>query len=348
MASEGVKSPRQANRKGKKSSESFGTYIYKILKQVHPNTGMSGDAKRTLDRMIHIIFNKINVNLKSIMESADVKTLTSKHIQNAVRMTLSGELANQAIKKGTKAITKYHNTAPRKGQSQATRAWIQFSVSRTRHLLGTCYRIGKGAPVYLATVLEYLVASILELAGYNARDAKRARINTEHMFAAIKYDVEINQLFQDVYIVGGGYEMFKLLHTADRMKKNVDVVNKKNKNKRRTTPRPGHTHRFLYRNVGKTVINQQLSRGKLLHKKASSGKLRFPAGPFRRVVNEIQQDFAEDIKITKDARVALQHFIEHHTIDQLEMAGRIANNSGREAVQTKDLQLARLSMGLRF
>ncbi len=334
----GVKSP---GRKGKKSYDSFGTFIHKVLKQVHPDTGMSGDAKMTVDRMIHIIFHKLNCNLKSIMESVGSKTLTSRHIQTAVRMTLPGELAKHAVTEGTKAISKYNNKVssenpgtkanPNKAVSQSTKAGLQFSVARARHLLGTCYRIGKGAPVYLAAVLEYLVAEIMELAGNNARDAKVVRITTQHIFGAIHHDEELQQLFQSVYILGGGYNM----SVKSRLEESVDRARKAIEHKKG-------------KKTGMGVINKRASRGRKLLRQSGKGNLRFPAVPFSRLATEVQQDFADNIKITKDARRALQHFIEHHAIDQLKMAGAIANNSGREAVQPKDLQLARLSMGLRF
>ena len=65
-------------------------------------------------------------------------------------------------------------------------------------------RMGAGAPVYLAAVLEYLCAEILELAGNAARDNKKSRIVPRHITLAVKNDEELNKLLGGVTIASGG------------------------------------------------------------------------------------------------------------------------------------------------
>jgi histone H2A len=65
-------------------------------------------------------------------------------------------------------------------------------------------RIGAGAPVYAAAVLEYLTAEILELAGNAARDNKKARIIPRFIQLAVRNDEELNKLFGGVTIAAGG------------------------------------------------------------------------------------------------------------------------------------------------
>src|SRR6476661_6495864 len=94
-----------------------------------------------------------------------------------------------------------------KGKSRSSRAGLQFPVGRLHRLLrkgGFAKRVGGGAPVYLAAVLEYLTAEILELAGNAARDNKKTRIVPRHIQLAVRNDEELNKLLGDVTIASGG------------------------------------------------------------------------------------------------------------------------------------------------
>ncbi|KAJ3277741.1 Histone H2AX [Borealophlyctis nickersoniae] len=93
------------------------------------------------------------------------------------------------------------------GTSRSARAGLQFPVGRLHRLLrkgNYAARVGAGAPVYLAAVLEYLSAEILELAGNAARDNKKTRIIPRHIQLAIRNDEELNKLLGNVTIAQGG------------------------------------------------------------------------------------------------------------------------------------------------
>ena len=94
-----------------------------------------------------------------------------------------------------------------KAQSRSSRAGLQFPVGRVaRYLRKGRYaaRVGGGAPVYLAAIMEYLSAEILELAGNAARDNKRTRITPRHVQLAVRNDEELNKLLGGVTIAAGG------------------------------------------------------------------------------------------------------------------------------------------------
>jgi histone H2A len=94
-----------------------------------------------------------------------------------------------------------------KSQSRSSRAGLMFPVGRVSRFLRKgryANRVGGGAPVYLAAVLEYLAAEILELAGNAARDNKRTRITPRHIQLAVRNDEELNKLMHGVTIASGG------------------------------------------------------------------------------------------------------------------------------------------------
>lgn len=94
-----------------------------------------------------------------------------------------------------------------KGKSRSSRAGLTFPVGRIHRLLrkgNYAERVGAGAPVYLAAVIEYLAAEVLELAGNAARDNKKARIIPRHLQLAIRNDEELNKLLSGVTIAQGG------------------------------------------------------------------------------------------------------------------------------------------------
>ncbi|XP_010455104.1 PREDICTED: probable histone H2A.5 [Camelina sativa] len=95
----------------------------------------------------------------------------------------------------------------KKSVTKSVKAGLQFPVGRiARYLKKGRYaiRYGSGAPVYLAAVLEYLAAEVLELAGNAARDNKKNRINPRHLCLAIRNDEELGKLLQGVTIASGG------------------------------------------------------------------------------------------------------------------------------------------------
>ncbi|NWI33487.1 H2A1 protein, partial [Sula dactylatra] len=103
-------------------------------------------------------------------------------------------------KKATKVVLE-----PKKTKSAM--AGLQFPVGRVYRLLkrgNYTDRISPGAAIYLAAVLEYLSAELLELAGNAARENKKARILPRHIQLAVRNDDELNKLFSTVTVAQGG------------------------------------------------------------------------------------------------------------------------------------------------
>ena len=78
-----------------------------VLKQVHPDTGISSKAMSILNSFIADIFDKIATETATLARYNKKPTVTSREIQTAVRLILPGELAKHAVSEGTKAVTKF-------------------------------------------------------------------------------------------------------------------------------------------------------------------------------------------------------------------------------------------------
>jgi histone H2B len=97
-------------KRTKSKSETYKIYIYKVLKQVHPDTGISSKAMGIMNSFINDIFEKIATESAKLSRYNKKPTLTSREIQTGVRLVLPGELAKHAVSEGTKAVTKFTST----------------------------------------------------------------------------------------------------------------------------------------------------------------------------------------------------------------------------------------------
>ena len=87
--------------------ESYSIYIYKVLKQVHPDTGISSKAMSIMNSFVQDIFERIASEASRLVHYNKKQTISSREIQTAVRLHLPGELSKHAVSEGTKAVTKY-------------------------------------------------------------------------------------------------------------------------------------------------------------------------------------------------------------------------------------------------
>ncbi|XP_067880520.1 histone H2B 1/2-like [Heterodontus francisci] len=94
-------------RRRKSRKESYSIYIYKVMKQVHPDTGISSKAMSIMNSFVNDIFRRIAGEASRLAHYNKRSTISSREIQTAVRLLLPGELAKHAVSEGTKAVTKY-------------------------------------------------------------------------------------------------------------------------------------------------------------------------------------------------------------------------------------------------
>ena len=107
-----AKAPKKAagGKKKKTRVESYSTYIYRVLKQVHPDTGISKKGMSIMNSFINDIFERIALEASKLCRFSKKATLSSREIQTAVRLMLPGELSKHAVSEGTKAVTKFSSS----------------------------------------------------------------------------------------------------------------------------------------------------------------------------------------------------------------------------------------------
>ena len=105
-AKKAVKAPVKGTKK-RRGPESFKSYIFKVLKQVHPETRISKKSIMIMNNLVTDTFDRVANEAGKLCRMTKTMTLSSRCIQSAVRLVLPGELSKHAVSEGTKAMTKF-------------------------------------------------------------------------------------------------------------------------------------------------------------------------------------------------------------------------------------------------
>ena len=97
----------RGGRRHKKDQEDFRNYLFKILKEIYSDTGITKQAMDSLNSLINYLFEVIATEASSVMMESNRTILTANDIQTAIRRILPGELQKHAVSEGTKAIVKF-------------------------------------------------------------------------------------------------------------------------------------------------------------------------------------------------------------------------------------------------
>lgn len=100
----------EGKKRRKRRTESFISYIHKVLKQVHVDIGIGKKALSIMDAFVNDSFDRLTNEALRLARYANKRTLTSREIQTAVRLLLPGELAKHAVSEGSKAVQKYQSS----------------------------------------------------------------------------------------------------------------------------------------------------------------------------------------------------------------------------------------------
>ena len=280
----------------------------------------------------------------------DTKTISSREIQTAVQLLLTPELAKNAVTEGTNAVTKYSSfESSRQSDKQSEgddfkapktmkqiKAGLVFSVSLVdnEYLRNQGVNVGQGAPVYLAAVLEYLAAELLELSGNRARDDGRTRIQGRDIFHAVSNDPEFGTLFSrhNLELLGTG-----VVPNIDQ--RILISYEEKSKTKKRNTAASGgakSAHRYRPGTVALREIRSQ----------QKSTKLKLCNAHMQEACKEITKEFQADVMMSQEARTALHYLVEQQVVRAFQRANQLCLHTGRTTMYVEDLQMALAGEGV--
>ena len=106
-SAKGAKSKGDFSHRKRRRLETYSSYIYRVLKQVHPDVGISKRAMAIMNSFVNDIFERLSDEAINLARYNNKATLTGAEIQTAVRLLLPGELAKHAMSEGSKSISKY-------------------------------------------------------------------------------------------------------------------------------------------------------------------------------------------------------------------------------------------------
>lgn len=310
----------------KKKTHFFEIYICKVLKQISDISGITLNAKQQLNSALCIIAKHISSIALNLTIISKRKTISDKEVLNAIKIILSGELLNNSISEGEKAVNNYKNSKKDKTLTcKQTKAGIIFPPSLIEKFLRNFdynkIMISALAPVYLAAVLEYITYEILDLSNTNCKDNKRIRINIRDMEVSIRNDNELNDLFTylNINMLGGGVIPF--IHSS--------ILNKTNKKPLKHTDkkvnRRYHSGTVSIRNIKK--------------QQKFSDTLVFAKSSFEYFVRQLFKENNWRDKLSKDVFIILQYFVEQYIVNTLKNANFLAIHAGRIKVTPVDIGL---------
>jgi histone H3/H4 len=311
----------------KKKSRFFETYISKVLKQLSDKNGITSNSKQQLNSALCIVSRKISSMVVRLTEIAKKKTMSDKEVSNAISIIFSGDLAKNSIREGEKSVTKFGADFS-KGSSRQGKAGIVFPPSIAEKFLRNFgyskVMVTSTAPVFLASVLEYLVSEILVLASKSAFDNKRIRITIRDLQLSVGEDNELSDLFDKLNIsfIGGGeipYIHPCLASKKPRKKKKVVELVQGTKKPHRF--RPG------------TVALREIKKFQKM-----SNCLTFAKFPFERFVRSVVNKNKQGMKIAKDVFIILQYYIEQYIVGILKDANLAAIHTGRVKLMLSDVE----------
>ena len=315
----------------KKKSHMFEIYISKVLKQISTVNGITTNAKQQLNSAIcHILKYICSLTFK-LVASGKKKTITLKEIENSLKIVLNGELLLCALKEGNKSCDNISSSKVENiNSSRQNKACIIFPPSIVEKYLrnfgSSTIMVSSLAPVFLASVIEFISFEILDLSINFCKENKHSRITIRDLELSVRSDLELNNLFNKLNLsfLGGG--VIPYIHPS--------LFNKIIKKKKNTTVTPATQHRFRYGTMAiKNIRKNQKISNTLILAKTTFEKI------IRNSFKKQQTDGSLNVKIGKEVFVVIQYFIEQYIVKILNHSNYLSIHAGRVKVIPNDILL---------
>ena len=203
--------------------------IYTIKNKLDNDIGIRGEALDVLLGLAEHALEKVVVAVNALHIAGRKGKLEARSIEAACRIVFPTEISKFAISHGSAAALRFHNnkkSSDGKKHSSKEKAGVSFSPSRLlkylkRNLCKAISQISPRSLAYLAGVMDYLMAEVMDLSIAAARDNKKKRISARSIVLAVKYDAELNKVFNGYMFNGGEIPHIEPAFLPKRRKRSV-------------------------------------------------------------------------------------------------------------------------------
>lgn len=324
--------------------KTFNTYVHSLLKKNDKTRQITRPAVNTMNGILEALAQKLSETAHLLTKGSDKKTLSEAELRSAVNALFPARLATMCDAYSEKAIETFKANIAENETSQAkpvmreTRAGLTMSVSFSEKFLRGFgqikYNVSSLAPVYLASVLEYVCELILIASSKVCEDSHRRNICIRHIFLALTSEEDepmLEPLVLDtlkVVILGAGVKPF--IHSS--------LIPKGTR--RRTTKKvddstAGATTERKHRYLPGTVALREVRK----YQKTSNALIQ--RAPFQRLVRNVTTEVEPDrtFRFTGNFMSSFQELIETRIVEVLRDANLVAIHAGRETVFPEDIEL---------
>ena len=309
---------KETEYRKKKQQRFFVVYITNFIRQINKRSCITNNAKNQLNSALCIISKRIFTTCKELVHITNRKTLNYTDIERSLEILFGNEIASKIRKFSDERIVNFSENDSEK-ISRKDRAGLLFSPAVTERFLRdfglSKILITKTSPIYLASVLEYIMLEICKPAIDLTVNSKRVRITIRDLELSIRSSPDMNRIMEscNIEFLGGGVVPFIHDFLLVKPKRRKDA-NKKSRN-------------------GESSIRN-------IKKMQKSNGLAILKRPFESYVRELAKKIDDKTKISKKTFVAIQYYVEQYIIDLLKSANDIAVHSSRVKVNLDDVLLA--------